>query len=84
MYHMTGLKQTLGIKNVTLKIAKNFVAVAVYWEEWYSTLKLVKSTCGKSNCGGLQIAFSEHCTYMYMCKIIKILFFSTGCREKTA
>ena len=32
-YHVTGLKQTRGIKNVTLKAAKKFVGVAVYWEE---------------------------------------------------
>ena len=33
MYHMIGLKQTRDIKNVTLKAAKIFVGVAVYWEE---------------------------------------------------
>ena len=33
MYHVIGLKQTRGIKNVTLKVAKKFVGVAVYWEE---------------------------------------------------
>ena len=33
MYHVTGLKQTRGIKNVTLKAGENFVGVAVYWEE---------------------------------------------------
>ena len=33
MYHVIGLKQTRGIKNVILKAAKNFVGVAVYWEE---------------------------------------------------
>ena len=32
MYHVIGLKQTSGI-NVTLKAAKNFVGVAVNWEE---------------------------------------------------
>ena len=30
MYHVIGLKQTCGIKNVTLKGAKKFVGVAVY------------------------------------------------------
>ena len=30
MYPMIGLKQTCGIKNVTLKAAKKFVCVAVY------------------------------------------------------
>ena len=30
MYHVIGLKQTRGIKNVTLKAAKKFVGVAVY------------------------------------------------------
>ena len=33
MYHVIGLKQTRGIKNVTLKAAKKFVGVAVYWDE---------------------------------------------------
>ena len=33
MYHVYGFKQTRGIKNVTLKAAKKFVGVAVYWEE---------------------------------------------------
>ena len=33
MYHVIDLKQTRGIKNVTLKAAKKFVGVAVYWEE---------------------------------------------------
>jgi len=33
MYHVTGLKQTHGIKNFTLKAAKKFVGVAIYWEE---------------------------------------------------
>ena len=33
MYHVIGLKQTRGIKNVALKAAKKFVGVAVYWEE---------------------------------------------------
>ena len=32
MYHMIGLKQTHDIKSVTLKEAKTFVGVAVYWE----------------------------------------------------
>ena len=32
-YHVIGLKQACGIKNVTLKAAKKFVGVAVYWEE---------------------------------------------------
>ena len=32
-YHVIGLKQTCGIKNITLKAAKKFVGVAVYWEE---------------------------------------------------
>ena len=31
--HVSGLKQTRGIKEVTLKAAKKFVGVAVYWEE---------------------------------------------------
>ena len=31
MYHVAGLKQTHGIKNVTLKAAKKIVGVAVYW-----------------------------------------------------
>ena len=35
MYHVIGLKQTRGIKNVALKAAKKFVGVAVYWEEQY-------------------------------------------------
>ena len=30
MYHVAGLKQTRGIKNVTLKAAKKIVGVAVY------------------------------------------------------
>ena len=30
IYHVIGLKQTRGIKNVTLKAAKTFVGVAVY------------------------------------------------------
>ena len=34
MYHVSGLKQTRAIKNVTLQ-AKKFVGVAVYWEEQY-------------------------------------------------
>ena len=34
MYHVSGLKQTRDIKNVTLQ-AKKFVGVAVYWEEQY-------------------------------------------------
>ena len=29
MYHVIGLKQTCGIKNVTLKKAKNFVGVSL-------------------------------------------------------
>ena len=33
MYHVIGLKQTHGIKNVALKAAKKFAGVAVYWEE---------------------------------------------------
>ena len=33
VYHVIGLKQTRGIKNVTLKVAKKFGGVAVYWEE---------------------------------------------------
>ena len=33
MYHVNDLKQTRSIKNVTLKAAKKFVGVAVYWEE---------------------------------------------------
>ena len=33
MYHVTGLKQTRGIKNVTPKAGKKFVGFAVYWEE---------------------------------------------------
>ena len=33
MYHVIGLKQTRGIKNVALKAAKKFEGVAVYWEE---------------------------------------------------
>ena len=31
-HHVIGLKQTRGIKNVTLNAAKKFVGVAVYWE----------------------------------------------------
>ena len=31
MYHVTSLKQTCGIKKVTLKAAKEFAGVAVYW-----------------------------------------------------
>ena len=33
MYHVIDFKQTRGIKNVTLKAAKKFASVAVYWEE---------------------------------------------------
>ena len=33
MYHVIGLKQTRGIKNVALTGAKKIVGVAVYWEE---------------------------------------------------
>ena len=35
MYHVIALKQTPGIKNATLKLAKKFVDVAVYiyWKE---------------------------------------------------
>ena len=33
MYIVIGLKQTHGIKNVTLKAAKKFMGVVVYWEE---------------------------------------------------
>ena len=33
MYHVIDLKQTRGIKNVTLKEAKKFVGVTVFWEE---------------------------------------------------
>ena len=33
IYHVIGLQQTRDIKNVPLKSAKNFVGVAVYWEE---------------------------------------------------
>ena len=33
MYHLIGLKQTRGIKNVALKTEKKFVAVEVYWKE---------------------------------------------------
>lgn len=33
MYHVIGLKRSSVIKNVTLKAAKKFVGVAVYWEE---------------------------------------------------
>ena len=33
MYHVIDLKQTRGIKNVTLEAAKKFGGVAVYWEE---------------------------------------------------
>ena len=32
-YHVIGLKQTHGIKNVILKAAKKFVGVTVHWEE---------------------------------------------------
>ena len=35
MYHVIGLKQSRGIKNVALKGAKKIVAVMVYWEEQY-------------------------------------------------
>ena len=35
MYHMIGLNETRSIKNVTLKAAKKFVGVVVYWEEYY-------------------------------------------------
>ena len=35
MYHKIGLKQTHGIKNVTLKAAKKILGVGVFWEEWY-------------------------------------------------
>ena len=35
MYHVIGLKQTRSITNITLKVAKKLVCVAVYWE--YST-----------------------------------------------
>ena len=38
----------------------------------------MRSTCGESNCDGLQIAFSEHCTYMYM----YILFFQQVVEKK--
>ena len=31
------LKQTRGFENVTLKAAKKFVGVAIYWEEQYYT-----------------------------------------------
>ena len=39
MYHVIALKQTPGIKNATLKLAKKFVDVAVYiyWKEKYGT-----------------------------------------------
>ena len=33
MYDVIGLKQTRGIKKVTLKAVKKFVDVTVYWEE---------------------------------------------------
>ena len=33
MYHVTGFKQTRGIINVTLKVGKKCMGVAVYWEE---------------------------------------------------
>ena len=33
MYHVIALKQTHGIKNVTLTAVKKFVGVAAYWEE---------------------------------------------------
>ena len=33
--HVTGLKQTCGIKNATLRAAKKFVGVTVYWEKQY-------------------------------------------------
>ena len=33
LYHVIGLNQTPGIKNVSLKVAKKFVGVTVYWEE---------------------------------------------------
>ena len=33
MYHVIDLKQTRGIKNVTLEGGKKFVEAAVYWEE---------------------------------------------------
>ena len=33
LWDQVSLKQTYGIKNVTLKAAKIFVEVAVYWEE---------------------------------------------------
>ena len=32
MYHVIDLKQTRGIKNVTLEGGKKFVGVAIYWE----------------------------------------------------
>ena len=38
MYHVIGLKQTRGIKNVALKAAKKFMDAAVYWEQQYHTL----------------------------------------------
>ena len=41
MYHVIGLKQTHGIKNVTLKVAKKIVGVAVYWEELYENEKFI-------------------------------------------
>ena len=33
MYHVIGLKQTRGIKNVTPKAEKKIAVAAVYWEE---------------------------------------------------
>ena len=33
MYHVTDLKQTRDIKNVTLEGGKKFVGVVVHWEE---------------------------------------------------
>ena len=33
MYHVIGLKQTRGIKDVTLKTARKFMCVLVYWEK---------------------------------------------------
>ena len=33
MYHVIDLKQTRGVKNVTLEGGKKFVGFAVYWEE---------------------------------------------------
>ena len=32
MYHVIGLKQTGSMKNFTLKVARKFVGVAIYWE----------------------------------------------------